>query len=159
MHRLGIQAFEPLLVEGKAIQIHPLVCSAFNADFDGDQMAVHVPLSEQAVKEARELMLSTRNLLKPSDGTPIVGPSKDMVLGNYYLTMDPTVEIVALKSRADDFRSEQTLVRWRTQGRYRLPVPTAITFAQFRQIPNSQLYLDKTVADENGRLQSGRNSG
>ena len=76
LHRLGIQAFEPLLVEGKAIQIHPLVCSAFNADFDGDQMAVHVPLSEQAVKEARELMLSTRNLLKPSDGAPIVGPSK-----------------------------------------------------------------------------------
>ena len=98
LHRLGIQAFEPLLVEGKAIQIHPLVCSAFNADFDGDQMAVHVPLSEQAVNEARELMLSTRNLLKPSDGAPIVGPSKDMVLGNYYLTMDPTVEIVALRS-------------------------------------------------------------
>ena len=109
LHRLGIQAFEPLLVEGKAIQIHPLVCSAFNADFDGDQMAVHVPLSEQAVKEARDLMLSTRNLLKPSDGAPIVGPSKDMVLGNYYLTMDPTVEIVALRSRADEFRSDGLL--------------------------------------------------
>jgi DNA-directed RNA polymerase subunit beta' len=87
LHRLGIQAFEPILVEGKAIQLHPLVCSAFNADFDGDQMAVHVPLSDKAVREAYELMLSTRNLLKPADGAPIIGPTKDMVLGCYYLTM------------------------------------------------------------------------
>ncbi len=87
LHRLGIQAFEPVLVEGKAIQIHPLVCPAFNADFDGDQMAVHVPLSDMAVVEARDLMLSTRNLLKPASGEPIVGPAKDMVLGVYYLTM------------------------------------------------------------------------
>jgi len=88
LHRLGIQAFEPILVEGKAIQLHPLVCAAFNADFDGDQMAVHLPLSQKAVEEARSLMLSTRNLLKPADGEPIVAPSKDMVLGVYYLTMD-----------------------------------------------------------------------
>ncbi|UCF62185.1 MAG: DNA-directed RNA polymerase subunit beta' [Anaerolineaceae bacterium] len=88
LHRLGIQAFEPVLVEGKAIQLHPLVCAAFNADFDGDQMSVHLPLSEKAVTEARELMLSTQNLLKPADGEPIVGPTKDMVLGVYYLTMD-----------------------------------------------------------------------
>ncbi len=88
LHRLGIQAFEPILVEGKAIQLHPLVCAAFNADFDGDQMAVHVPLSEKAVQEARELMLSTHNLLKPADGEPIIGPTKDMVLGCYYLTME-----------------------------------------------------------------------
>ncbi len=150
LHRLGIQAFEPLLVEGKAIQIHPLVCSAFNADFDGDQMAVHVPLSEPAVKEARELMLSTRNLLKPSDGEPIVGPAKDMVLGNYYLTMDPTVEIIALKTRADEFRSEQSLyaggktvgIAFRSNGYY---------YAQPRSVPNIQLFLDKTVPDENGR--------
>ena len=87
LHRLGIQAFEPILVEGKAIQLHPLVCAAFNADFDGDQMAVHVPLSEKAVREAYELMLSTRNLLKPADGEPVIGPTKDMVLGCYYLTM------------------------------------------------------------------------
>jgi len=87
LHRLGIQAFEPVLVEGKAIHLHPLVCSAFNADFDGDQMSVHVPLSENAVREARELMLSTKNLLKPADGEPVVGPTKDMVLGVYYLTM------------------------------------------------------------------------
>jgi DNA-directed RNA polymerase subunit beta' len=88
LHRLGIQAFEPRLVDGEAIQIHPLVCAAFNADFDGDQMAVHVPLSQRAVNEARELMLATRNLLKPASGEPIVGPAKDMVLGCYYLTME-----------------------------------------------------------------------
>ncbi len=87
LHRLGIQAFEPILVEGKAIHLHPLVCAAFNADFDGDQMAVHLPLSQKAVEEARQLMLSTKNLLKPADGEPVVGPSKDMVLGVYYLTM------------------------------------------------------------------------
>ncbi|MFW6083008.1 MAG: DNA-directed RNA polymerase subunit beta', partial [Chloroflexota bacterium] len=88
LHRLGIQAFEPVMIEGKAIQLHPLVCPAFNADFDGDQMAVHVPLSEKAVEEARKLMLSTRNLLKPANGQPLVGPTKDMCLGIYYLTMD-----------------------------------------------------------------------
>ncbi|NLD72530.1 MAG: DNA-directed RNA polymerase subunit beta', partial [Chloroflexi bacterium] len=88
LHRLGIQAFEPMLVEGNAIHIHPLVCSAFNADFDGDQMAVHVPLSEAAVQEARELMLSSRNLLRPANGEPEVSPAKDMVLGCYYLTID-----------------------------------------------------------------------
>ena len=88
LHRLGIQAFEVILVEGSAIQIHPLVCAAFNADFDGDQMAVHVPLSESAKHEARTLMLSASNLLKPASGEPIVEPTKDMVLGCYYLTMD-----------------------------------------------------------------------
>jgi len=88
LHRLGIQAFEPVLVEGSAIQLHPLVTTAFNADFDGDQMAVHVPLSEKAVWESRNLMLSSKNLLKPADGEPIISPSKDMVLGVYYLTMN-----------------------------------------------------------------------
>jgi len=87
LHRLGIRAFEVRLIDGYAIQLHPLVCAAFNADFDGDQMAVHVPLSNQAVDEARRFMLSTRNLLKPASGEPIVGPSKDMVLGTYYLTV------------------------------------------------------------------------
>ncbi len=87
LHRLGIQAFEVVLVEGSAIQLHPLTCSAFNADFDGDQMAVHVPLGDLAVKEARDLMLASKNLLKPSSGDPIVGPSKDMVMGVYYLTV------------------------------------------------------------------------
>ncbi|MCR4430488.1 MAG: DNA-directed RNA polymerase subunit beta' [Tepidanaerobacteraceae bacterium] len=88
LHRLGIQAFEPVLVEGRAIQIHPLVCTAYNADFDGDQMAVHLPLSAEAQAEARLLMLSTNNILKPQDGKPVVTPTQDMVLGSYYLTID-----------------------------------------------------------------------
>ena len=87
LHRLGIQAFEPVLVEGKAIKLHPLVCTAFNADFDGDQMAVHVPLSAEAQAEARFLMLSSGNLLKPSDGKPVAVPTQDMILGSYYLTL------------------------------------------------------------------------
>ena len=88
LHRLGIQAFEPKLVEGRAIRLHPLVTPAFNADFDGDQMAVHVPLGEEAIQEARQLMLGSNNILGPKDGKPIVTPSQDMVLGNYYLTLE-----------------------------------------------------------------------
>ena len=88
LHRLGIQAFEPTLVEGKAIRLHPLVCTAYNADFDGDQMAVHVPLSSEAQAEARLLMLAAQNILNPKDGKPVVTPSQDMVLGNYYVTLE-----------------------------------------------------------------------
>ena len=88
LHRLGIQAFMPVLVEGRAIKLHPLVCTAFNADFDGDQMAVHLPLSEEAQNESRTLMLAAKNLLKPSDGRPVTVPTQDMVLGSYYLTID-----------------------------------------------------------------------
>ena len=88
LHRLGIQAFEPVLIEGKAIQLHPLVCSAFNADFDGDQMAVHVPLSLEAQLEARVLMMSTNNVLSPANGAPIIVPSQDMILGLYYISME-----------------------------------------------------------------------
>ena len=88
LHRLGIQAFEPVLVEGRAIKLHPLVCTAFNADFDGDQMAIHVPLSPEAQAEARFLMLSVNNLLKPQDGKPVTVPTQDMILGSYYLTME-----------------------------------------------------------------------
>ncbi|TYS62447.1 DNA-directed RNA polymerase subunit beta' [Sutcliffiella horikoshii] len=88
LHRLGIQAFEPTLVEGRAIRLHPLVCTAYNADFDGDQMAVHVPLSAEAQAEARILMLAAQNILNPKDGKPVVTPSQDMVLGNYYLTLE-----------------------------------------------------------------------
>ena len=88
LHRLGIQAFEPVLIEGKAIQLHPLVCTAFNADFDGDQMAVHVPLSLEAQLEARALMLSSNNILSPANGDPIIVPSQDVVLGLYYLTRE-----------------------------------------------------------------------
>ena len=88
LHRLGIQAFEPILVEGRAIKLHPLVCTAFNADFDGDQMAVHLPLSVEAQAECRFMLLSPNNLLKPSDGGPVAVPSQDMVLGIYYLTQE-----------------------------------------------------------------------
>ncbi|MBO5358655.1 MAG: DNA-directed RNA polymerase subunit beta' [Clostridia bacterium] len=97
LHRLGIQAFEPVLVEGKALKLHPLVCTAYNADFDGDQMAVHVPLSAEAQAEARFLMLAANNLLKPSDGKPVAVPTQDMVLGSYYLTLVKADEIGANK--------------------------------------------------------------
>jgi len=88
LHRLSIQAFEPVLIGGKAIRLHPMVCSGFNADFDGDQMAIHVPLSEEAMTEARVLMLASNNILKPADGTPVVTPGQDMIIGNYYITME-----------------------------------------------------------------------
>ena len=106
LHRLGIQAFMPVLVEGSAIQIHPLVCFAFNADFDGDQMAVHVPLSRAAQDEARRMMLSTANLLSPSDGGPVVAPTQDMILGCYYLTLE----------REDDRRRQRDPLRRRAGG-------------------------------------------
>ena len=112
LHRLGIQAFMPVLVEGSAIQIHPLVCFAFNADFDGDQMAVHVPLSRAAQDEARRMMLSTANLLSPSDGGPVVAPTQDMILGCYYLTLEREDDSldgkgVAAKHRVPNFADEQ----------------------------------------------------
>src|SRR5207253_5390112 len=97
LHRLGIQAFEPLLVEGKAIQVHPLVCHAFNADFDGDQMAVHLPLSAEAQAEARILMLSSNNILSPAHGAPLATPTQDMILGAYYLTYGDEAEELAEK--------------------------------------------------------------
>ncbi len=93
LHRLGIQAFEPVLVEGRALKLHPLVCTAYNADFDGDQMAIHIPLSAEAQAEARFLMLAANNLLKPSDGRPVAVPSQDMILGSYYLTLDKDGEM------------------------------------------------------------------
>jgi DNA-directed RNA polymerase subunit beta' len=92
LHRLGIQAFEPVLIEGKAIQLHPLVCTAFNADFDGDQMAVHVPLSLEAQLEARALMMSSNNILSPANGDPIIVPSQDVVLGLYYMTRERSAQ-------------------------------------------------------------------
>ena len=110
LHRLGIQAFMPVLVEGSAIQIHPLVCTAFNADFDGDQMAVHVPLSSAAQEEAREMMLSTANLLSPADGSPVVAPTQDMVLGCYYLTLDGTGS-GATEPKARLFSDEDEAIR------------------------------------------------
>ncbi|GEK91854.1 DNA-directed RNA polymerase subunit beta' [Alkalibacterium kapii] len=111
LHRLGIQAFEPILVEGKAIRLHPLVCEAYNADFDGDQMAVHVPLSDEAQAEARILMLGAQNILNPKDGKPVVTPSQDMVLGNYYLTMEVEGKIgegMVFSSTAEAIQAYQT---------------------------------------------------
>ncbi len=112
LHRLGIQAFEPVLVEGRAIKLHPLVCTAFNADFDGDQMAVHVPLSAEAQSEARFLMLAANNLLKPSDGRPVTVPTQDMVLGSYYLTMDKPGE----KGEGKVFRNVEEAVMAYEEG-------------------------------------------
>ena len=104
LHRLGIQAFEPILVEGRALKLHPLVCSAFNADFDGDQMAVHVPLSPEAQAEARFLMLSANNLLKPQDGKPVTVPTQDMVLGSYYLTITKPKKVKITDSGDSEFK-------------------------------------------------------
>ncbi len=114
LHRLGIQAFEPVLVEGKAIRVHPLVCSAFNADFDGDQMAVHVPLSFEAQLEARVLMLSSNNILLPSNGRPVTAPSQDMVIGAYYLTK-PTLDISDIEVVANNQKANPT-VRSEAEG-------------------------------------------
>jgi len=133
LHRLGIQAFEPQLIEGSAIQLHPLVCPAFNADFDGDQMAVHVPLSEKAVKEARELMLSTKNLLKPANGEPIIAPSKDMVMGVYYLTREDE------RSYPGDGRTFSSIEE----------VETAYTLDQVK-VPTTIKLLVTTWYDEDG---------
>ncbi|MBQ4253470.1 MAG: DNA-directed RNA polymerase subunit beta', partial [Erysipelotrichaceae bacterium] len=117
LHRLGIQAFLPKIVEGRAIRLHPLVCTAFNADFDGDQMAVHVPLSEEACAEAKILMLGSNNILSPKDGKPIVTPSQDMVLGNFYLTMEESKEEFYQQAekleKLGDFKSAAT---WRGYG-------------------------------------------
>ena len=112
LHRLGIQAFQPILVDGSAIQIHPLVCTAFNADFDGDQMAVHVPLSREAVNEANKLMLSTNNMLAPSSGFPIVSPTLDMVLGMYYLTGIDNEELTHVE------RDEEGTAKYKTYANF-----------------------------------------
>ncbi len=115
LHRLGIQAFDPKIVEGRAIRLHPLVCEAFNADFDGDQMAVHLPLSEEARAEAQIMMLGSKNILGPKDGKPIVTPSQDMVLGNYYLTMEETAaEFNANAERLESFGDTVAGETWRT---------------------------------------------
>src|SRR5919205_1811308 len=125
LHRLGIQAFEPVLVEGKAIQVHPLVCHAFNADFDGDQMAVHLPLSAEAQAEARILMLSSNNILSPASGRPLATPTQDMVLGSYYLTYAAedlsAVSLADLRERrAPYFGSMDEVMMAYEQGQIRL---------------------------------------
>jgi len=127
LHRLGIQAFEPVLVEGKAIQVHPLVCHAFNADFDGDQMAVHLPLSAEAQAEARILMLSSNNILSPASGRPLATPTKDMVLGTYYLTYCDqdllAVNAEDLDPRPSRFQSEEEVEHALEAGQVTLQQP------------------------------------
>ncbi len=109
LHRLGIQAFKPILIEGKAIRLHPLVCPGFNADFDGDQMAVHVPLGRQAQAEAMSLMMANRNILKPSDGKPICVPSQDMIFGNYYLTLEDNIDMDEMYAKYYEKRNEPAM--------------------------------------------------
>jgi DNA-directed RNA polymerase subunit beta' len=143
LHRLGIQAFEVVLIEGSAIQLHPLTCSAFNADFDGDQMAVHVPLSDEAVKEARELMLAPHNLLKPSSGEPIVGPSKDMVMGVYYLTVEePAKDPDNLPTFASGEEAEYAY----NMGIVRLRQPVRVLFrSRFDDVSVEQMEVSERV--------------
>ena len=154
LHRLGIQAFEPILVEGSAIQLHPLVCFAFNADFDGDQMAVHVPLSYEAVAEARQVMLSSKNLLSPSNGEPVVAPTLDMVLGCYYMTFNPDEDAKPVKT----YGSTMDVVREYTMGivgihapvRMRLPdgsrVDTTVGRVLFNEIVPVELgFINETM--------------
>jgi DNA-directed RNA polymerase subunit beta' len=172
LHRLGIQAFEPILIEGSAIQLHPLVTTAFNADFDGDQMAVHVPLSEKAVKEARSLMLSSKNLLKPADGEPIISPSKDMVLGVYYLTMDDNrphrgdgrnfadmdeVELAYQLGQVELHTDVNIRVKtWFTEKHDRLPeakdafIKTTVGRVLFNRILPAEVQFDNRVLDKTG---------
>ncbi len=126
LHRLGIQAFEPVLVEGKALKLHPLVCTAYNADFDGDQMAVHVPLSAEAQSEARFLMLAANNLLKPSDGKPVVVPTQDMVLGSYYLTVVKAEE----KGTNKVFRNKEEAIMAYSDGLIGLHAPIRVRFTK-----------------------------
>ena len=166
LHRLGIQAFEPVLVEGNAIQIHPLVCTAFNADFDGDQMAVHIPLSQKAVEEARELMFSSKNLLLPANGKPVVGPTKDMVLGVYYLTMAEEDQKGEGKIFADldeaalayalgkvDLHAKIKIMQVTDRRLARkYPVETTVGRALFNQILPDELRYVNDVLDK-GRLQ------
>jgi DNA-directed RNA polymerase subunit beta' len=151
LHRLGIQAFEPQLIEGKAIQIHPLVCTAFNADFDGDQMAVHLPLSAEAQAEARILMLSTNNILKPADGRPVTMPTQDMIIGIFFLTSDREGEPGegrAFSSQAEAImafdRNEITL---QTKIRLRFPsfVPPPDATLPEGWVPGQPLLLDTTL--------------
>jgi DNA-directed RNA polymerase subunit beta' len=148
LHRLGIQAFEPILIEGKAIQLHPLVCSAFNADFDGDQMAVHVPLSLEAQLEARVLMMSTNNVLSPANGAPIIVPSQDMVLGLYYAT----IERKGMKGEGMSFVSIEEVEHALNAGEVHLHAKIT---ARIKQIDNEGNEIWKRYETTPGRLRLG----
>ncbi len=148
LHRLGIQAFEPKLIDGRAIRLHPLVCAAFNADFDGDQMAVHVPISEEAKAEARILMLGANNILKPSDGKPIVTPGQDMVLGNYYLT----IEKEGLPGEGRVFKDQNECLMAYERREITLHTRIAIPVRSFRRKLFPDSYMDKYLVTTPGKL-------
>ncbi|MGN1043627.1 MAG: DNA-directed RNA polymerase subunit beta' [Acutalibacteraceae bacterium] len=165
LHRLGIQAFEPVLVEGRALKLHPLVCSAYNADFDGDQMAVHVPLSAEAQAEARFLMLASGNLLKPSDGRPVTVPTQDMVLGSYYLTLEKDGELgegkvfrdfnealMAYDSK-DIGLHAKIKVRRNINGKQVITQTTVGRIIFNEPIPQDLGYVDRTNPENEGKLE------
>ncbi len=155
LHRLGIQAFEPQLVEGKAIQIHPLVCTAFNADFDGDQMAVHVPLSAEAQAEARILMLSSNNILKPADGRPVTMPTQDMIIGLYHLTCETTTVYAAESGEgAEALRSFSTPAEARMAfDSGQIELGSLVRIRLFDTVPPAGFVLPEGVeAGEDGRV-------
>ena len=161
LHRLGIQAFEPVIVEGRAIKLHPLVCSAFNADFDGDQMAVHLPLSPEAQAEARYLMLATNNLIKPADGQPIAVPSQDMILGAYYLTYikeglkgegltfkDENEAIMAYQNNDVELETKINLRRYDDEGNSKI-IETSVGRIIFNKgIPQDLGFVDRNNVEE-----------
>ena len=148
LHRLGIQAFEPKLIEGKAIRLHPLVCPAFNADFDGDQMAVHVPISESAQAEARLLMLGANNILSPKDGSPIATPGQDMVLGNYYLTM----EKAGLEGEGRVFRNSNDVIMAYERREITLHTRIALPVKSFKHKIFPDKYMDKYLVTTPGKI-------
>ena len=148
LHRLGIQAFEPKLIEGKAIRLHPLVCPAFNADFDGDQMAVHVPISEEAQAEARLLMLGANNILSPKSGEPIATPGQDMVLGNYYLTM----EKAGLEGEGRVFRNSNDVVMAYERREITLHTRIALPVKSFKHKIFPDKYMDKYLVTTPGKI-------
>ena len=148
LHRLGIQAFEPKLIAGKAIRLHPLVCAAFNADFDGDQMAVHVPISEEAQAEARILMLGANNILKPSDGQPIVAPGQDMILGNYYIT----IEKAGLDGEGRTFKNDNEALMAYERREITLHTRIAIPVSSFKHKVFPDTYKGKFLVTTPGKI-------
>ena len=148
LHRLGIQAFEPKLIGGRAIRLHPLVCAAFNADFDGDQMAVHVPISEEAQAEARILMLGANNILSPKDGKPIVTPGQDMVLGNYYIT----IEKAGLPGEGRVFKNDNEALMAYERREITLHTRIAIAVNSFKHKIFPDVYMDKYLVTTPGKL-------
>ncbi|MGI6697872.1 MAG: DNA-directed RNA polymerase subunit beta' [Clostridiales bacterium] len=167
LHRLGIQAFEPVLVEGRALKIHPLVCTAYNADFDGDQMAVHVPLSAEAQAEARILMLSTNNILKPTDGKPVVSPTQDLVLGLYYLTAhvpgrkgegkvfrDFNEMLMAYETGVVDLHAKvKVRMQDKTDGTYGMVESTVGRFIFNDALPEGLGFVDKSIPENKFKLE------